>query len=198
MSCYKNWSGQEILIDPLPEAKVTEHGWPEWSFKKTYLLPLQELHSVSGSSGEDPLWHWTQRALLFLYVWAGHLWEKERMNEGKNPSVIIMDTCTSDLTCKSTSICQTKQTKLDPRFYCLFSFSLSLFLCWSFCFFPLPPSTTPIWQVQGLWMQQRSSSHDSNGLLGSLAGQSWTAGMAKILSLSLPLFIHLKPSPLAL
>lgn len=61
----------------------------------------------------------------------------------------------------------------------------------SFRFLTLHPSTTPIWQVQGLWMQQRSSSHDSNGLLGSLADQGWTAGMAKN---SLPLSPSIHPS----
>lgn len=56
-------------------------------------------------------------------------------------------------------------------------------------YFFIPP---PIWQVQGPWMQQHSSSHDSNSLLGCLAGQSWTAGMVKILFPSLCLFTHLK------
>lgn len=37
------------------------------------ILPLQELHSVSGSSGGGPLWRWRQRALQFLCVWADHL-----------------------------------------------------------------------------------------------------------------------------
>ena len=83
--------------------------------------------------------------------------------------------------------------------FSLLIFSLPLALPLLILSLPYSPSLSPpIWQVQGLWMQQRSSSHDSNGLLGNLAGQGWTAGMAQILFPSLPLFIHLKASPFPL
>lgn len=56
-------AGRQRLL-PLDRLSSTE-AW--------IILPLQELRSVSGSSGGGLLWRWRQRALQFLCVGADHL-----------------------------------------------------------------------------------------------------------------------------
>lgn len=76
------------------------------------------------------------------------------------------------------------------------SFFSLIFIFYLSVLSPLCPSSPiHIWEVQGLWRQPQSSSHDSSGLLGSREGQGWTAGMPKKnKKISPTLFFHLKAS----
>lgn len=92
--------------------------------------------------------------------------------------------------CKSTSVCQIKQTLPQS----VIAYFLSPIFPFPGASPPSPASTIRIWSMQSLPRKQRSSGHDSNGLLVSLASQGRTAGLVKSLfnyvnlafSLSLP------------